>query len=132
MLLSFLLFILVLMKLFQFDKILREVTCFDSHGISVAPLLWITEAAQVTFMNIESGGVVGLHSAVVPQLFCVVSGAGWVRVEGSHPVPIQSGMAAYWEAGEVHESGSDNGMTVILVESKTVDISPLNSLEAFS
>lgn len=36
-------------------------------------------------------------------------------------VPIDANNAAYWEAGEEHESGSEGGMKVIIVECETYD-----------
>ncbi|MNT15941.1 hypothetical protein D3C72_1510210 [compost metagenome] len=37
--------------------------------------------------------------------------------------PIESGRAAYWEADELHESGSEHGMTVLVIEGE--DLEPL-------
>jgi hypothetical protein len=49
------------------------VTRCDSGGVSVVPFLRLTKEAQVTMMYIEAEGVVGMHPAVVPQLFCVMA-----------------------------------------------------------
>lgn len=105
------------MKLFAFDLSRAQlVTQYESHGVAVHPVVQLTDEARVTCMYITPMGCVGMHPAVVPQLFCVVSGHGWVRVANSDPVPITAGFAAYWEAGEQHESGTDEGMTAIIME----------------
>jgi hypothetical protein len=52
---------------------------------------------------------------------------GWVRVEGGNPIPIQTGIAAFWEAGESHESGSEQGMSVTIIESKQLDLGLLQA-----
>jgi mannose-6-phosphate isomerase-like protein (cupin superfamily) len=67
-------------------------------------------------------GFVGRHPTVKPQLFLVVRGVGWVRADSperagsDERVRIIPGQAAYWEAGEWHESGSVTGMVAIVIE----------------
>ena len=48
----------------------------------------------------------------------MVEGEGWVRGPDGERVPVTAGKAVYWEAGEEHESGSDSGMTAIVVEAE--------------
>jgi hypothetical protein len=63
-----------------------------------------------------------LHRAAAPQLFIVIAGGGWVRGETDERFPITSGQAAFWEKGELHASGSESGMTVIVIEAE--DLAP--------
>jgi hypothetical protein len=73
-------------------------------------------------MLLGEHGIVGFHPAATPQLFLVVSGYGWVRSEESTGrMPISAGQAAYWEKDEWHESGTDAGMTAIVIESETLE-----------
>jgi hypothetical protein len=51
----------------------------------------------------------------------VVQGEGWVRGESPDRSSIASGRAAFWERSEWHESGTDKGMTVVVIESDTLD-----------
>jgi quercetin dioxygenase-like cupin family protein len=82
----------------------------------------IAPAAHVVVIEIGAGGTVGRHPAAVFQLFAVVRGSGWVSgAEGSRE-PIGAGEAVVWEAGEEHESGSDEGMTVLVVETDALHI----------
>lgn len=75
-----------------------------------------TEQLHVGCMYIPAGGLVGMHPAAAAQLFAVVQGEGWVRDGQSERVPIRAGEAVLWSPGEQHESGTDRGMTVIVVE----------------
>ncbi len=105
------------MKLYAFDLSRAHlVTKYESHGVATHAIANLTDETRVTCMYITPMGVVGLHPAPVSQLFCVVSGHGWVRVAQGDPVPISAGFAAFWEAGEAHESGTDEGMTIIVLE----------------
>ncbi|MCA1670083.1 MAG: cupin [Thermomicrobia bacterium] len=78
-------------------------------------------AIQVGCMHIPAGGSVGYHQATVPQLFLVMAGNGWVRGEEETRRPVHSFQAAFWQAGEWHEAGSEMGMTAVVIEGKGID-----------
>ena len=78
--------------------------------------------AHVAVIEIAPGGVVGRHPAAVPQLFVAVRGSGWVSGGDGEREPIEAGEAVAWERGEEHESGSDGGMTTIVVETESLDV----------
>jgi mannose-6-phosphate isomerase class I len=82
---------------------------------------YTTGDVSIGCMYLEKDGVVGYHQATVPQLFLVVQGDGWVRGEETSKLPIKVGQAAFWQAGEWHESGTDTGMVAIVIESKVID-----------
>jgi quercetin dioxygenase-like cupin family protein len=70
---------------------------------------------------IEPRGTVGRHPATVEQLFVVVRGSGWVSGGDGVREPISAGEAVLWDPGEEHESGSEEGMTVLVVEAEHID-----------
>jgi quercetin dioxygenase-like cupin family protein len=76
--------------------------------------------AHAVVIEIGPGGVVGRHPAVVPQLFVIVQGSGWVSGSDGEREPIAAGEAVLWEAGEEHESGSDEGMTALVLEAESL------------
>jgi quercetin dioxygenase-like cupin family protein len=109
-------------RLFRFDReVAIPVTQFDSIGVAFGRCVRFEGDAQIGCFHIEPGGVVGFHQATVPQLFLCVSGSGWVRGVEERHTPIAPGQAAFWEAGEWHESGSEAGMLAIVVEGTQVD-----------
>ena len=65
--------------------------------------------------------VVGAHPAACPQLFLVVAGSGWARSGDEPRSPVAAGEAALWEDEEVHESGSDRGLTAVIVEADAIE-----------
>lgn len=87
--------------------------------------LYLLEVARLDAANVvrahvayvSPGGVLGLHPTRFWQVFCVVAGEGWVRVRGEERQRIEARQAVLWAPGEVHESGSDVGMTVVIVAS---------------
>ena len=97
----------------------REVTAPGSVGARVRRL---TPGAHVAVIEVEPGGVVARHPAGGFQLFAVVSGSGWVSGGDGGREPIASGEAVVWDPGEEHESGSDEGMTVLVVEAESISI----------
>jgi quercetin dioxygenase-like cupin family protein len=77
--------------------------------------------AHAVVIEIGPGGVVGRHPAVVAQLFVVVRGTGWVSGADGLRIQISAGEAVLWEPAEEHESGSDEGMTALVVEAEQID-----------
>jgi mannose-6-phosphate isomerase-like protein (cupin superfamily) len=97
----------------------REVTAPGSVSARVRRL---APQAHAVVIEIGSGGVVGRHPAVVPQLFVVVRGSGWVSGAGGEREAIRAGEAVLWDHGEEHESGSEEGMTALVVEAESLDV----------
>ncbi len=110
------------MKIFRFDAASgRTINQFDSVHVTFSKVLRTTEGVSIGCMHLGPQGVVGYHPAVVPQLFLVVQGEGWVRGEDEERIRIEAGQAAFWEAGEGHESGTENGMTALVIEGEQLD-----------
>ena len=109
------------MKLVAFDAT-RAITQFDSHGTTIGGIAKCAGHVRLSALELEAGGVVGMHEAACPQLFLVVSGSGWSRAGDGERVALASGEAALWETGERHESGSDHGLTAIVVEAESLEL----------
>lgn len=109
------------MKFFRFGRdVRREITAFNSLNVGITPIIKNEGPISVGCMYFDKDSVVGMHPATVPQLFLVIEGDGWVQVEGSEKVPVSKGTAVFWDAGEQHESGSETGMTAIIIESPSL------------
>jgi quercetin dioxygenase-like cupin family protein len=89
-------------------------------GSANARVRRLAAEAHSVVIEIGPGGVVGRHPAVVAQLFVVVSGSGWVSGRDGEREPISAGEAVLWEQGEEHESGSDEGMTALVLEAESL------------
>jgi quercetin dioxygenase-like cupin family protein len=110
------------MKLFQYGpQVGRPLSAFGSVNVAISPIQRATGEVQIGCFHIAPQGRVGFHQAVGPQLFLIVQGSGWVRDETSERVPISAGTAAFWTDGEWHESGSEPGMTAIVIEGEALD-----------
>lgn len=59
---------------------------------------------------------------MLSQLFVVLEGSGWVAGEDGAPGPIHAGQAALWNAGEDHESGTEEGMRVAVLEAAWIEV----------
>ncbi len=97
----------------------REVTAAGSVSARVRRL---AADAHVVVIEVGAGGLVARHAAIGQQLFAVVSGSGWVSGGDGRREPIDAGEAVLWEQGEEHESGSEVGMTVLVVEAESLDL----------
>lgn len=96
-----------------------EVTAPSSVSARVRRL---ATQAHVVAIEVAAGGVVGRHPAVVAQLFVVVRGSGWVSGANGEREPVEAGDAVLWEQGEDHESGSETGMTALVIEAESLDV----------
>jgi quercetin dioxygenase-like cupin family protein len=96
----------------------REIDRFESLAARVRRL---APEADVVVIEIGAGGIVGRHPAGAQQLFAVVRGSGWVAGDDGEREPITAGEAVLWGAGEEHESGSDQGLTALVVEADAID-----------
>lgn len=106
------------MKRFAFDAE-SEFTPHDERleGVTIAPL---TEPgrAQAAIFRLAPGGRIARHPAVLPQILAVLEGEGLVSGGDAEFLPIRSGEAVYWSAGEEHETVSDHGLTALIVEAE--------------
>ncbi len=111
------------MRIFRFNLgVARPIAHFGSVGASIAPIARPGAGfVQLGCIYIAAGGNVGRHPAAGPQLFLVVAGEGWVSGTEGVRVPIRAGEAAFWEPGEEHESGSEGGMTAMVLEAEALD-----------
>jgi quercetin dioxygenase-like cupin family protein len=96
----------------------REVVPHGSRGVRVSEVarLGRVDGFAVHLASIAAGGVAGRHPAPIWQLFVVVTGSGWVAGADGVRQPTRLGEAVLWEPGEEHESGSDEGMLVVITE----------------
>lgn len=94
----------------------RTITAYGSEGAEITPILRSATACHVAQLKLSAGGSVGLHPAVGEQVFLVLEGEGWVEGETGERVAVRSGEAAYWTNGENHQSGSNKGLTALLIE----------------
>jgi quercetin dioxygenase-like cupin family protein len=105
------------MKIFTFDeRVSREITSYGSVGLQFSRIARLAHPVSISYMQISPHGVIGYHQATTPQLFLVVQGQGWVRGDSEDRLPIERGNAAYWDAGEWHETGTDSGMSAVVIE----------------
>ncbi|GAA2008719.1 cupin [Catenulispora subtropica] len=110
------------MEVFTFDRGERQVTAYDSVGLHATQVARFTERAKARCLTLAPGGIIGTHPAVSHQILLIVTGSGWVAGGDGARVAIVSGQAAYWEPGEVHTTGSESGLTAIVLEGGPVTV----------
>lgn len=95
----------------------KAVNAYASLGARVTHLFSSANDWSVVRIQLEPGGVLGMHPADNEQLFIVVKGGGFVRVQGSEPVPVSEGDCVLWRGGEEHETrAGEEGLVAIVVE----------------
>lgn len=106
----------------------RTITAFGSHGLTLTRILHAAGPTVTSAMWLAPGGSVGRHPASDGQLFLVVQGAGWVEGGDGARQPIAAGEAALWDDGEEHASGTEGGMTALVIEGDALTAAWLRTL----
>lgn len=106
-------------KILRFGRgVAAASTRFGSEGALVSPVARTEGRVLVSALHLDRGGRLGRHEAVVNRLLLVVAGGGWVAGGDGVQMAIEPGRAAFWEAGEEHECGTDTGLIAVIVESR--------------
>jgi quercetin dioxygenase-like cupin family protein len=106
-------------EILKFGKeIAQEISNYNSISAFYSKLMKTESPTNIGFINIEQGGIVGYHKAPVPQLFLVVEGEGWVEGEDKKRKAVKSGQGVFWHKGEGHISGSETGLTALVLQSE--------------
>lgn len=94
------------------------MTYFNSKKTSIVPILSSFKETSFVIMVLEPDGIIGMHKANSDQLFIVAKGEGWICSDTSRRIPLKQGEGVLWKEGENHESGTETGMTVYIIEGK--------------
>jgi quercetin dioxygenase-like cupin family protein len=106
------------MKIFRFDpEVGKEIEQFGSGKAIISRIVHLSDEAVINCAFIRPHGKLGYHQAAVPQLFLLVQGEGWIRGETDEKLAVREGQAIFWERGEWHETGTETGMTAVIIES---------------
>lgn len=94
---------------------------FDSRQVRLwqAGVLDGADKTRVHVARYEIGSLLGRHTTKLWQLLMVIDGSGWVTGGDRVRYPISSGEVVLWHPGEEHESGSDSGMSALILASST-------------
>lgn len=110
------------MKLFRFDSLIaKDKHDYGSIGFKIVRIAHTIDELSIVCIHLGKSGLLARHPAVNNQLFLVVQGGGIVSGYDSIQVSIKEGQAAFWEAGESHETKSQNGLVAIVLEGVNLD-----------
>lgn len=110
------------MKRFDFAReTAAPIQAFESVGAAGVRLARGRGETRVHAIYFEPGGVIGPHPTGFAQLFLVVAGSGWVAGADGVRHPLEAGRGAYFDKGELHSKGSEDGMTVVMLQVDELD-----------
>jgi len=111
------------MKKYNFkQELANQINNYQSIDAYYTKIMKTVEPANIGFIYIEPGGVVGMHEAPVPQLFIVIQGEGWICGENQEKIILKVGEGVLWQTGEAHESGSKSGLTALVIQSEQIHL----------
>jgi quercetin dioxygenase-like cupin family protein len=92
------------------------IELFNSVATSSVSLGAGAGEAHVYCLYFGPDSHIGPHHAGFGQLFLVMNGAGWAAGADGRRARLTAGQGAFFARGELHSKGSENGMTVIMVQ----------------
>jgi quercetin dioxygenase-like cupin family protein len=118
------------MLVIEFDRDKAQpIELFDSVAASSLHLGYGKGEAHVYCIYLEPGAEIGVHRAGFGQLFLVVEGRAWAAGEDGRRESLSKGQGAYFEAGEEHSKGSEEGASVIMVQVEDLRAGRLEVIE---
>jgi len=112
------------MEFYRFDPLVdREKEQFGGVKAVVSKVLYLDDRAKVNAVYIHPNERVSHQYAQTQQLIMIVDGEGWVKSGKGEIYAIKKGQAAFWKINELHESGTETGMTAVIIEG--IDIDPI-------
>ena len=95
---------------------------FRSQAATYARIADMGPGGAVAVIHLGPQGRLGLHPARVPQLMVVAAGFGYARGEDEAVQRIGLGDAVVWARGEEHETWTDGGMVLLIIETVDPDL----------
>ena len=89
---------------------------FGSQAATYSRIADMGPGGAVGVIHLGPQGRVGLHPARVPQLMVVAAGFGYAQGMDEAVQRIGVGDAVVWGAGEEHETWTDGGMVLLIIE----------------
>jgi quercetin dioxygenase-like cupin family protein len=93
-----------------------SVDRFESQAATYSRIADIGPRGAVGMIRLGPQGRLGRHPASVPQLMVVAAGYGYAYGEDEAVKRIGPGDAVIWAAGEEHETWTDDGMVLLMIE----------------
>lgn len=110
------------MKMYRFEaKAGEETDQFGSVKAIISKMVQMDANAAVNLVYIRPMERIISQEIVAPQLLLLAQGEGWVRNGLDEMIPIKEGQAVFWEQDEWHESGTETGMTAVIIEGENFD-----------
>jgi quercetin dioxygenase-like cupin family protein len=111
------------MKIFRFGpEVGQEIEQFGSVKATISKVLHVEVEVVVNCVYVHPNGKIGQRQAATQQLFLLMEGEGWIRGGTEEKHAIRQGQAVFWEKDEWHESGTETGMTAVIIEG--ININP--------
>ena len=112
------------MKIYRFDpEVGKEDEPFGSVKAIIARVLQLDNRAEVNAVYIHPGENVRVQQVMTQQMFLFVDGEGWVKHEAGERKSVKQGQAVFWGESELPESGTETGMTAVIIGN--IDIDPV-------
>jgi len=114
------------MKIFRFDpKIDQDNQQLGRVKAIIALVLQMDNSAKINAIYLHPNERISHQQALPQQMLLAIDGEGWMRSGTDELFPVQAGQAVFWEANEIQESGTETGITAVIIEAEKIDLTGL-------
>lgn len=110
------------MKIYRFNpEVGKDDEPFGSVKAILARVLQLDDKAEVNAVYVHPGEQLSVQQSMTQQLFLIVNGDGWVKNVSGEKKTVQQGKAIFWGESELPESGTESGMTAVIIGNVNID-----------
>ena len=110
------------MKIYRFDpEVGKDDEPFGSVKAIIARVLQLDNKAEINAVYIHPGEHISVQQAMTQQLFLLVDGEGWMQNDSGEKKTVKQGQAIFWGESELPESGTESGMTAVIIGNINID-----------
>ncbi len=111
----------------QKDLLGKNISNFESKNALLRLIYRNNKDLQISMIELESDGILGLHQADTDQIFILIHGSGWIRNQDSVKIAINEGDCIFWQKDEWHETSTDIGLKALIIEGTDLYPGPLSN-----
>jgi len=117
------------MKIYRFNpEVVKDDEPIGSVKAILDRVLQLDNKAEINAVYIHPNVHLSVQQEMTQQLFLLVDGEGWVMNEAGEKKTVRQGQAVFWGESELPESGSESGMTAVIIGNINIDPAKLMPL----
>lgn len=110
------------MRIFRFDPVVDGADDqFGGVKAIISRIVSLDDRTAINAVYIHPNESIRQQQVMLQRLFLLVEGKGWIKNESDKKYALQEGQAVFLEKAELHEAGTESGVTAVIIEGENID-----------